>query len=226
MLLLCLTCWTVNRCDKKYELTLNILNWVSRSLLLAQLIDNMTSCCTILEKPGSYLQTSRNYSPEYITPWILPLSVYSIIYHLCLFCFLITWQKPPSLRVFSLYCCDHTLDQKWRCFGLASYTSNFTSSEAAVRGILFSKSEAWSDASLSSLVGTSGSGRICTPWVLMNPWLRPVRGKQRFPFYLNHSTRIQWYKIVNFLITRSLIKLRLAITYSVCVPFIFLPIQY
>ena len=80
MLLLCLTCWTVSRCDKKYELTLNILNWVSRSLLLAQLIDNMTSCCTILEKPGSYLQTSRNYSPEYITPWILPLSVYSIIY--------------------------------------------------------------------------------------------------------------------------------------------------
>ena len=55
-----------------------------------------------------------------------------------------------------------------------------------------------------------------------NPWLRPVRGKQRCHSYLNHSTRIQRYKIVNFLITRSLIKLRLAITYMVCVPFVFL----
>ena len=75
MLLLYLTCWAVSRCDKKYELTLNILNWVSRTLLLAQLIDNMTSRCTILEKLGSYLQTKN--CPELLAGIISPHEFYS-----------------------------------------------------------------------------------------------------------------------------------------------------
>ena len=122
MLLLYLTCWAVSRCDKKYELTLNILNWVSRTLLPAQLIDYMTSCCTILEKLGSYLQTKN--CPELLAGIISPHEFYSyqstaLFIGLCLFCLLITRQNPPSL-----YCCvshvkyNDVLDYFLRLFAL------------------------------------------------------------------------------------------------------------